>query len=458
MEYKLSEYLVCTEPIQEQSGSIRLLFSTRTGLSMALKSSIWDDLEKQDFDLIEPSILDELVKSEILVSSEENEFDFIFGVNKHKLKDNLNGILSFTIQPSANCQLGCHYCGQVHKKESATLDIQQKIYDRIYSKALNTDNVKGISTTWYGGEPLLAYSQIKNLSAQIIALCKDRKIGYSSSIITNGLSLKPHVFKELYLENKVTTFQITIDTTKEHHDKRRITKEGKSTYDIIMNNISNIIQLPDYQKYNMKPIAIRMNIDQTNYRSVKDFIDELVELGFQDKVIIYFAPIINWGDLEFGTTEGLDKDEFAQLEIEWMYYAHQKGFTQTDILPQRSYTPCMVVDKNAEVYDAYGNIYPCYEFSYTPYYTTDEFTIGNLSNPEETYNQNVKTRDWYDSELENGTSGCKECKFFPVCGGGCVKKWYEGEPGCPPFKFNTEERLMLDYLIRSEKKQLELTI
>jgi uncharacterized protein len=160
--------------------------------------------------------------------------------------------------------------------------------------------------------------------------------------------------------------------------------------------------------------------------------------------------------LTCGDDVGLSKQEYAKHEIEWLIYAIQKGFSVPDMIPERTHQPCMVVDKDSEVYDANGNIYPCYEFSYTPFYDNPEHTIGNLKLPEETYNQNVKTRDWFDSEIENGKSWCKGCKFFPVCGGGCVKKWYVDEPACPTFKFNMEERLMLDYLIKKKVDVKEL--
>jgi uncharacterized protein len=51
-------------------------------------------------------------------------------------------------------------------------------------------------------------------------------------------------------------------------------------------------------------------------------------------------------------------------------------------------------------------------------------------------------RHWYD-EIPTNDSWCKSCKFLPVCGGACPKSWYEGNPACPSFKFNIDERLMM---------------
>lgn len=449
MEYKLSSYHLSTSPIEiNAKESKRILYSTKTGTSMMVNDDLYTRLVSEDFENISLTTLNKLFSLELIVPKSENEFKSILEQNKGAITE--LEVLGITIQPTSNCQLGCHYCGQVHTKENTSDDLQAKILSRIDNKLTKGTRYKSLSVMWYGGEPLLGYNQIKSMSTQLVEMSKRHNVTYVASMITNGLSLKPEIFKELYLKQNVFSFQITVDGTKEHHDKRRITKEGKATYDIILSNILKITSLPEYKRYNKTPIVLRVNIDKTNYHSVTDLLDILAGYELQDKIYLNFSPVINWGDLKCGEEAGLSKEEYSKLEIELLMYSIRKGFTVPEMIPERTHQPCMVVDKDSEVYDAQGNIYPCYEFSYTPFYDNKEHTIGNLKLPEETYNNNVKTRDWFDSEIEKGSSWCKGCKFFPVCGGGCVKKWYVDEPACPPFKFNIEERLMLDYLIKKK--------
>jgi len=108
----------------------------------------------------------------------------------------------------------------------------------------------------------------------------------------------------------------------------------------------------------------------------------------------------------------------------------------------------MVVHQKSEVYDAYGNIYPCWEFPYTPFYEQEEYLIGNVKLPAETYNTHAKTRDWHE-DIKDPNIWCSKCKFFPVCGGACPKSWYEGQPACPSFKYNIEDRLFLAYYLQN---------
>ena len=108
--------------------------------------------------------------------------------------------------------------------------------------------------------------------------------------------------------------------------------------------------------------------------------------------------------------------------------------------------PCMVVAKDSEVYDAFGNVYPCYEFTYTPAYKDDIHKVGNLLTENFVPYDMATTRNWYNDIRKEDFATCNKCELLPVCGGGCVKNWYNDETGCPGFKFNMSDRLLIDYL------------
>jgi uncharacterized protein len=444
MKYTQSFYTIITDIIDETSENPeRILFATRTGTSVKIKDTIYQKIVSQDFSNIDYETLRQLIDIEAIVLDGTNEFHDI-------IKQNVLGIesknaLSFTIQPSANCQFGCHYCGQKHSKDLMDEKIMSKVIKRIEDKIIET-SAKSISVMWYGGEPLMGFSHIKKMSAELIEMVKRNGVSYFGSMITNGLSFKLEVFKELANICKVRHFQITLDGLAEYHDKRRITKKGENTFDIIFKNIIDVINSKEYIE-SKAAITIRSNIDKNNFESIPDLIDLMASHKFQEKnVTLDFCPVVNWGDNN-AEKDSFEPTEFSSKEIDLFLYAKDKGF-KTPHLPERSITPCMVVDPASEVYDAKGNIYPCYEFPYTPKYETDEYRIGNLLKPEETYNYNAITRNW-NEDIKTNISGCPTCKLFPVCGGGCPKKWYANEKGCPSFKHNIEDRLVLDYLINN---------
>lgn len=443
MNYKLSKYVVKTEILDENdTEEKRILFASRTGASLLVDGKTMQCLQNNDFLNIEVSILQKLIEVELIVPEFEDEFKDIMTINRLGLKDKKT--LSSIIQPTANCQLGCGYCGQVHSKKNMSQNIVDLTLERIKNK-LESKKFDALSVTWYGGEPLLGYSSIKKMSEFLINYTSEQKIAYSSFMITNGLSLKPNIFKTLHFDYNVNMFQITLDTLPELHDKRRITKDGKNTFEIIMRNIKAITSEPYYKNRVSKPILIRMNIDVTNFNAVPPFIDYLAAEGLQDKINLSFASIVNWGQETAGDEFGLSKELFAELEIEWFLHAMRKGFSFDYFLPRRDYSSCMVVMEDSEVYDAFGNILPCYEFSYTPFYDEKKYKIGTLFQSETELNQNIPIRKWFD-DLEAGKSYCISCNLLPVCNGACPKKWQNNEIGCPEFKLNIEDKLILQYL------------
>jgi uncharacterized protein len=197
MEYKLSTYHVSTNPIGIENAK-RILYSTKTGKTVMVNSDLYDKLLKEDFSTISTKTLNQLFSLELVVPRNENEFISILNQNRGGITELKT--LGITIQPTSNCQLGCHYCGQVHTKHNTDDDIQSKILSRVEKKLINNERYEYLSVMWYGGEPLLGYSQIKSMSQTLMKISKEKNITYMASMITNGLSLKPEVFKELYLE------------------------------------------------------------------------------------------------------------------------------------------------------------------------------------------------------------------------------------------------------------------
>lgn len=442
-KYRLSGYTVVTDVINEGEPNPRqIIYSTRSGRAAVVHSSLLNNIREGKFNEIPGRLLSSLFQMEMLVPSDEIEFERVMEQNRMNLED--TKVLSITMQPGANCQLGCHYCGQKHTKHYLSDNLYDKVINRVEHNLLHSGRKYNVlSVTWYGGEPLMAFKQIRDLSPRFISMANNSGRGYMSDMISNGLSLKENIFTELVTDCGVSQFQITLDGTEEHHDTRRITKSGEKTWQIILNNIVKCVHLPIYREKNVS-ISVRMNIDRTNYESISPFLNILHSHGLAGKIGLQFSPIVDWGD-NHASDNSLSKDEFGEVEIDWYMQAIKLGFNPK-LVPARTYGPCMVINQDSEVYDAFGNIFPCYEMPYTDEYQTSQYMIGNVQFPEATYNKKAITRNWFDDVVQ-GKSTCRDCTFFPVCGGGCPKSWLAGTPACPPFKFNMEDRLALQYIL-----------
>lgn len=393
-----------------------------------------------------------LTEMQLLVPKNESELEKVMNENTAFLND--RKVLYHVLQPGANCQLGCHYCGQQHTKDMLPKELYHKVLDRIESKLVDDEfDYKAMTFTWYGAEPLMALRQIRELTPLLKDLAKKHSVVYSADMITNGLSLKTKIFEELVTDLNVRNFQITIDGMPEYHDTRRITKSGEKTFEIIMRNIVNAVNHPLYKEKRCE-IGIRINIDYTNQNSVVPLLEMLASYNILDKVNLQFAEIVDWGK-NGASKDSLSITEFAEKEIDWILKLVQLGGSASSFIPEREYVACMVQEKNSEVFDAFGNIYPCYELPYTPAYENSDYLVGNIKDDPKTYKLDNSLRNWDEHVKKADVSDCNTCKFYPVCSGGCPKSWLEGDPSCPPFKFNIEDRLVLQYISnQTEIKEL----
>jgi uncharacterized protein len=445
-DFKLSFYTVITDILDEDATKPqRILYATRTGRAVVLYDEVLENIKSGNYDQIPNKVLFELISIEAIVPANENELESIIENNQAAIDD--NRVLGFTIQPGASCQLGCGYCGQKHSKDYMTSDLYTKMIERIKGKIHNKP-YNHLDIMWYGGEPLMALKQIRELTPELLSLTKENGMGYSAGMVTNALSLKEDIFYELVTSLNVKSFQITIDGTAEFHDQRRYTKEGsKPTFDIIFNNILKITSRADFEQLGAR-ISIRCNADKNNIEGIIPFIHLLAEHNLQKKIQFYIAPIHDWGDNNAEKELGVAKNDFAELEIDWMIELIKLNFG-VSLLPARKQTVCMVVDPDAEVYDAFGNVSTCWEIPYTPVFENSEYVIGNLKSAKEIVTEDIPMRNW-NSNIREGKTWCKTCNLLPVCGGSCPKHWLEGNPACPTFKFNIQDRLVLHYINKTQ--------
>lgn len=103
------------------------------------------------------------------------------------------------------------------------------------------------------------------------------------------------------------------------------------------------------------------------------------------------------------------------------------------------------------MYDADGNILDCSETSYSEYYKSKGFVLGNVEQKIIVPNKRSCLHDVPQMLLEKRVHPCNNCKFYPLCGGLCPLGLLEKEPRCPSFIYNIEDRIYLDYLAKIKK-------
>ena len=141
-----------------------------------------------------------LVDDEIIISDSHDEFECIVNENRESIKNSKK--LVYVIQPTANCALGCKYCGQKHPATFLGKEKQEALLDRINKKLEhNSKPREEIEIRWFWDEPLLEKNIMSSLSARLQHIAQTKKLKYSSSIVTNGLHLDVNTINAMQAPN-----------------------------------------------------------------------------------------------------------------------------------------------------------------------------------------------------------------------------------------------------------------
>lgn len=438
---KVSEYNLFVENINKEQDCI--VFNTRSGLQLKVPKELKDDIVNGSFDEFPEDLINKFIRMKVLVPNEELELDEIINENKKSIEN--QDELYEVVMPSRSCQLGCYYCGQSHNKNELNDVFIDTIVERITNK-LESGSYKSLKIGWFGGEPLMALNRLRNLSKKLQEVTSSLNIDYSASMTSNGVSLKPNIYKELVEEHKVKSIEITLDGDEEAHDKHRFIKSGEGSFKYILNNLKAIFDLPDYKKLDCK-VTLRCNIDNNNVASFIRLIDLLEKEKFQDKIAyLYPVAIYSWGNEAHLNSP--DKKDFSMKELLWLTEMFKRGFWQ-NMIPTRNKEVCLIVNPSTDVYDADGNVWNCTETPYVESYLESDYKIGNLYDKE--FKEKNKLTNW-NEELKNEKYWCNKCKILPLCGGRCPKSWNEGIPACPSFKFNMQDRILGTYYLNKRKE------
>jgi uncharacterized protein len=436
MKYKLSKYIVVSEPII--NNRYRLLYSTISTTLMISKVEDYAHLINKNFNKLGLSLLERFKEAKIVVDKNFDELKSIIDENKTVIANDKT--LFQVISPSANCQLGCDYCGQVHTKDLLDDDLSAKILKRVTNN-ITLKKYRGLAIGWFGAEPLMGLKNIKALSKEFIKLADSNGLKYAAQMVTNGLSLKRQIFYDLVENYKVKNFEITLDGTEKHHDLRRHTKLKQKTFALIFRNLKEIVNDERFAASKAE-IVIRCNVDQSNYKSTFDLINLLEKENILNNISFYTAPIHSWGN--DAHLKSLSLDEYSKFQIEEFIALMNKDHKFAILPGKKTHIVCTSLKENAEVFDAYGDVYNCTEISQVPAYEEEDFfKLGKLY--DESYSNKKRPYSEWNDEVLAKDFPCGDCRILPICGGACPKLWKENISPCPPIKYNIEDRLLLEF-------------
>lgn len=405
------------------------VYNTLTQGFIKLSTQEWIDLISSVSHMtLEPT--HPLCQTGIVVNSKEEQilsYKYAYYANMFKNKS-----LFLYIAPSMDCNLNCFYCFEKNNKYAGNMseDVINRLIEYVdLSK-------KDINIVWFGGEPMLGYNQIIDICNKL----SEREIKFTSSMITNGTLLTPHRLKDLNKLN-LKFIQISLDGIGSMHDKRRMFKNGKPSFNLIMQNLSVCLSTTDI------PIVLQVTVDKSNreaYEEVVGYIKQKFAIHyFSGRIRVAKNYVQNRTDFDSAgscySNSEIVEDQTALL---------CSGCDNTIDLPCLS-MPCMFRCSDCYAIDPKGDIYKCIE-----HLGNKDYRIGSIKEGRVVIPQLASCAFLDDPFLSNQ---CIECNVFPICGGGCPVdhiKYRNGEINsyCSKYKDTIQELLPNLYNIKYNQK------
>jgi uncharacterized protein len=312
-----------------------------------------------------------------------------------------------------SCNFNCSYCYQScynPQNKKLTFEVVDSFFD--YARSRFGDKQKYI--TLFGGEPLLGSPAQKDIIGYIAGKAHQENI--ELSVVTNGYHLAEYL--DILAKAKIREIQVTLDGTEEVHDKRRPLKNGKGTFQSIVEGIDNALS-------RSIPINLRVVVDKENISNLPDLADFAIKKGWTRSGLLKTQLGRNYELHECQT----NKDKlYTRLELYEELFGliqqnphfvefHKPAFSISKFLFEQGELPSPLFDactgtKTEWAFDFTGRIYAC------------TATVGKDGEELGTFYPVIKTNRkaieaWGNRDILS-IPKCKTCSVNLVCGGGCA--------------------------------------
>lgn len=401
--------------------------SLPTGLFQRLSVDFSEDKLKEAYEEIQS-----LYKKDLLYAKPEK-------IDLAKYKNENTPIKAACLHIAHDCNLRCKYCfagtGEYSGKRSMmSAETGKRALDFLIK---HSDQRKNIEVDFFGGEPTLNFSAVKEIVEYGRQLEKGTDKRFRFTITTNGLKLSEEDIA--YINANMVNAVLSIDGRKEVNDTMRVRVDGSGSYDSILPKFKKIADARNQRNYYVRGTFTRKNLDF--YKDVQHLADE----GFQQ---ISIEPVA----APEGRDYSLRKEDLPQIFESYEQIARSmlSGKIKSNFfhfMIDLSQGPCIIkrlrgCGSGCEyiAVTPEGDIYPCHQFV-----GLDGFKMGNVHTGE--LDQTIKKR--FSGYSIYSKPECNSCWAKYFCSGGCNANnyLYEGDIS-KPYKLGCE----------LEKKRVECAV
>lgn len=387
-----------------------LAFNTRTQAIIKINAELKGFLDRLplDFESLsgkEKEILKTLEENGITVNKDVDEDMFLdHWFNQMKYAD--QKIKAFVLT-TYDCNFACPYCFEEGVRKEIYL--KDETADRITAWLAEKSREKRaseIKVIFYGGEPLMNIKAIERISIPLKKWSEKSGIEYKFSLVTNGALLTKKTVEKLKPLGLYAA-KVTLDGTKEVHDKKRPFRSGAGSFDIIIMNMLETADLVD--------ISVGSNFDDENYENLFELLDYLEEAGLKEKIKpIDMKPITDRIE-SIGNPEtacvSYESEKLQDKMIALRKEIFRRGFNSPRSLGVDFCT--LMASDSQVVIDPEGILYKCPSMV-----GRKEFSVGSIYEPLE------RNQRYLDFISMDNWKKCRDCVYVPMCVGGCAFSAY----------------------------------
>jgi len=359
-------------------------------------------------------------------------------------------------KPSGSaCNIDCQYCFFLSKEALYPGDKQrmsEETLETYIRQLLESHTAPAVTVAWQGGEPTLMGLPFFRRAVELVEKYRRADQQIQHTFQTNGIALDDS-WCEFFKRHRVLV-GLSVDGPREMHDRYRVTRSGKGTFDLVMRGHSFL------RKHGIAfNILCTVNAaNQHHGREVYTFFRDELHADW-----IQFIPIIERADADtvqianigwserpgqgrilytqsgnLVTNRSVDGRQYGQFLIEmfeeWVRRDVGKVYVQLfDVTLDAyfgNYTLCIHSPTCGlgPALEHNGDVYSC------DHYVEPGYRLGNIH---ETHLLELVTsaqqKKFGLDKRDSLTAQCRNCEVKRLCNGGCPKDRFvtsrDGEPG-----------------------------
>ena len=342
------------------------------------------------------------------------------------------------------CNLNCSYCfasqGKYHGDRALmSFEVGRRALDFLIE---NSGTRVNLEVDFFGGEPLMNWSVVKDLVAYARTQEGPRNKKFRFTLTTNGMLIDDDVIE--FANKEMHNVVLSLDGRKEIHDRLRVDYAGRGSYDRIVPKFQKLVESRGGKGYYMRGTFTHANPDFT-----KD-VFHMADLGFTE---LSMEPVVCAPDDPAALTEEdlpIVLEQYEILAKEMLKREEEgRGFTFYHYMLDLTRGPCIYKRisgcGSGTEYMAvtpWGDLYPCHQFV-----GEDAYKLGDIWNGV----TNTAVRDEFKLCNAYVRPECADCWARLYCSGGCAANAYHASGsirgiysyGCELFRKRIECAIMM---------------